>query len=190
MKRRGLLTLGVLVTIHLIAGCAISTPAIGSKSLENTTQNQPQRDVSLFVGRLSLVIDPAAGSNAQPQSFSGGFELRGDARNGELDLLTPLGTIVMQLRWQPGMALILRGNERQQFGSSQELLQLATGASLTLDDLFAWLQGKNAAAHSTAPAQAPNTAWQVDLSAHQSGRIVARRMLPTPAVLRIALEQP
>jgi outer membrane lipoprotein LolB len=128
------------------------------------------------------VIEPAAGSNDQQQSFSGSFELRGNADIGELDLLTPLGQIVMRLRWRPDIAVILRGSQRQIFANADELIQRATGASLSLQELFAWLQGQQS--------KLRTGDWQVDLASQANGRIIARRTLPTPAVLRIALEQP
>jgi outer membrane lipoprotein LolB len=178
MKRRGIAALGAAFTLNFIAGCAITTPASSLKDAQNADKTELQR----YTGRLSLVIESAAGSSAQSQSFSGSFELRGSAEAGELDLLTPLGQIAVQLRWQPGLALIQRGSETQQFDSAQALLEQATGASLTLVQLFAWLQGKTSG-RSVGD-------WQVDLSAQPQGRIIARRSQPTPALLRIVLEQP
>jgi outer membrane lipoprotein LolB len=177
MKRRSLAAGSLALTIISIAGCAVNMPASSPKASENTLL-KPRESYS---GRLSLVIEPAAGSSDQQQSFSGSFELRGNTDIGELDLLTPLGQIVMQLRWRPDMAVILRGSERQVFSNADELIQRATGASLSLAQLFAWLEGKEIQAAKD---------WQVDLSSHANGRIIARRSLPTPAVLRIALEQP
>lgn len=141
------------------------------------------------------MIEPDAGAaSALPQAFSGSFELRGHAQAGELDLLTPLGQIAAQLRWAPGLAELIRGNERQTFASAQALLEQATGAALTLEQLFAWLRGDNpSAAQASASGGipvAPASPWQVDLSAYSQGRISARRSLPTPALLRIVLEQP
>lgn len=89
----------------------------------------------------------------------------------------------MQLRWSPGMAVLIRGNERQTFASAQSLLEQATGASLSLEHLFAWLRGETVSSTQSGD-------WQVDLSAQPQGRISARRSLPTPALLRIILEQP
>lgn len=168
---------GLAFTIISIAGCAVSTPAISP----NTSENTPSKPRESYSGRLSLVIEPAAGSSDPQQSFSGSFELRGNAQTGELDLLTPLGQIVMQLRWRPDMAVILRGDQRQVFANADELIQRATGASLSLVQLFAWMDGKETQAAKD---------WQVDLSSHANGRIIARRSQPTPAVLRIALEMP
>ncbi|MBS7807843.1 lipoprotein insertase outer membrane protein LolB [Variovorax sp. PCZ-1] len=178
MKRRFFAASGLVFTIISIAGCATNTPANGLKDSKNTAATDSQS----YSGRLSLVIEPTATSNELQQSFSGSFELRGNANIGELDLLTPLGQIVMQLRWQPDNAMIIRGSQRQLFANAQDLIQQATGASLSLEQLFAWLQGKDAPVSSGE--------WQVDLSAHANGRIMARRATPTPAVLRIALEKP
>ncbi len=166
------------ITIILIAGCAVNTPANSLKS----SKNAPIQAHNSYAGRLSLVIDPAAGAQELQQSFSGGFELRGNADIGELDLLTPLGQIVVQLRWTPSAAVILRGSQRESFSDVGDLIQRATGAALSLQQLFAWLEGK--------PGTASSGDWQVDLSSHANGRIIARRSQPTPAVLRIALEQP
>lgn len=177
MKRRFLAAASAAFTIISIAGCAVNTPANSPKDPRNTEK----KEIQSYLGRLSLVIEPAAGSSDQQQSFSGSFELRGNAEIGELDLLTPLGQIVMQLRWRPDIAVILRGSQRQLFANADDLIQRATGASLSLAQLFAWLEGKEAQAAKD---------WQVDLSNHANGRIIARRASPTPAVLRIALERP
>lgn len=178
MKRRSLAAGSVACTIISIAGCATNTPANSPKASKNASEKQTES----YAGRLSLVIEPTAGSSDQAQSFSGGFELRGNAEIGELDLLTPLGQIVVRLRWRPDIAVILRGSTRQIFANADDLIRQATGASLSLAQLFAWLDGKSISATSTD--------WQVDLANHANGRIIARRSSPTPAVLRIALEQP
>ncbi len=178
MKRRSLAAGSAAFSIISIAGCATNTPATNLKPSENTDKNEPQS----YAGRISLVVEPAPGSSDQQQSFSGSFDLRGNAQIGELDLLTPLGQIVMQLRWEPSIAVIMRASQRQVFANAQDLIEQATGATISLVQLFSWLQGKEV--------QGGSAQWQVDLSAHERGRVIARRSLPTPAVLRIALEMP
>lgn len=178
MKRRSLAAGCAAFTIISIAGCAVYMPASSPKASENAIKKPAES----YSGRLSLVIEPAAGLSEQTQSFSGSFELRGNAQTGELDLLTPLGQIVMQLSWRPDIAVILRGSQRQIFANADDLIQRATGASLSLTQLFDWLEGKSA---SGKPSD-----WQVDLANHANGRIIARRSQPTPAVMRIALEMP
>jgi outer membrane lipoprotein LolB len=182
MKRRSFAASAAAIALISVAGCAINTPATSLKDPKNSEQAEPPTYSGPYSGRLSLVIEPEAGSSSQAQSFSGSFELRGNAEVGELDLLTPLGQIVMRLRWRPDIAVIFRGSQRQIYANAQDLIQQATGASLSLAQLFSWLQGKEE--------KAQTDEWQVDLAARAQGRIIARRSQPTPAVLRIALEQP
>jgi outer membrane lipoprotein LolB len=171
------LRIGLGTATFFIASCAVQKPGIEQNALNTAGRHAPQT----YAGRISLVIDPEAITSASPQSFSGGFELRGNAEIGELDLLTPLGQIVMQLRWRPDSALILRGTERQIFVNADDLIQRATGASVSLAQLFAWMRGEQTPSNAQA--------WQVDLDNHANGRIIARRSMPTPAVLRIALNK-
>jgi outer membrane lipoprotein LolB len=166
-----------LFAMFLIAGCAINIPTNGPKQPQIASEPAAQR----YAGRMSLVFDAEPGQTAA-QPFSGSFDLRGNAQAGELDLLTPLGSIVAQLRWSPGLATLKSGNETRSFPSAAVLIEQATGAALPPELLLAWLQGDR-----TASVQA---GWQVDLSRHSEGRIVAKRLSPAPlATLRIVLEQ-
>jgi outer membrane lipoprotein LolB len=61
-------------------------------------------DRSEYTGRISLVIHTEA-----VQSFSGGFELSGNAAQGELTLITPLGQTAAQLSWGAGFARLKTG---------------------------------------------------------------------------------
>lgn len=178
MQRRVFANAGAAFTIVLVAGCAGNIRANG----QNALKEAPSSASSRFAGRLSLVLEPVPDRQSAGQSFSGGFELRGNATQGELEFSAPTGQILMQLRWTPDGATLIRGQERLLYPSAQTLLEQATGASLSLDQLFAWLNGKS-------DAQAAGV-WQVDLSGHSRGRIVARRQAPSPAELRIVLEQP
>lgn len=176
MKRRVWALSWLVFALISIAGCANNTRASSPNSLKNEVSER-------YAGRLSLQIEAPTGSAQETQSFSGSFELRGNAETGELDLLTPLGQIAAQLRWQPGAALLIRGQERQSFASAQALLEQSTGIAIPLEQLFSWLRGP-------ASLPLPRSDWQVDLSAQAQGRIVARRERPSPATLRIVLEQP
>jgi outer membrane lipoprotein LolB len=168
---------GLLLTPFLIASCAINAPATGSFGLKNEPASElAQR----YAGRISLVFEEAA--QGSPQSFSGAFELRGNAQAGQLDLLTPLGSIAAQLVWQNGQALLTQGGQTRSFASADELIGQATGTTISAQQLFDWLQGKSTATSSDD--------WQVDLSRHTDGRITARRSAPQAATLRIILDQP
>lgn len=115
------------------------------------------------------------------QSFSAGFELKGQAARGELTLTSPLGNVLGVLRWAPGEALLDSGQGNiRRFESIDQLMTQATGAALPLPALFAWLNGDNANA----------AGWSVDLSRQAEGRLVAKRTQPLPLVdLRVVLER-
>lgn len=125
-------------------------------------------------GRISVSVhsDP-------PSITSAAFELRGTAEQGELQLLSPLGTTVAQLQWQPGSAHLHRGAAPEVFASVADLTEQLTGSALPLDALFQWLQGR----------AWPSPGWVVDLSAWPQGELKARREQPLPAVsLRLRLD--
>ena len=153
--------MGWLVLCALwLAGCAQPMP---SAPVEENSWN----------GRIALQIDGQAS-----QSFSAMFELRGNARTGELVLVSPLGNRLAQLEWKDGHAQLTSAQETRSSESLDSLLQEATGSRIPVAALFGWLKGEQ----STAPG------WSADLSALEDGRLVAHREAPAPkATLRIAL---
>lgn len=155
----------LVVALLLIAGCA--------SPIRATDQNN--QHISFWSGRLALKVDAD-----QAQSFSAGFELKGNARAGELSLYNPLGSTLAVLAWTPGSATLRSNDQTHSFNSLDELVQHATGTVIPVAALFDWLQGVNT----------PVPGWQADLSQLATGRLVARRSAPTPAAeLRLALEK-
>lgn len=127
----------------------------------------------MWSGRLALQIEGQAS-----QSFSAMFELHGNAQNGVLVLLSPLGNRLAQLNWKDGHAQLQSGQETRTSESLDALLQDVTGTRIPIAALFSWLHGTQTTA----------TGWQADLSGIAEGRLVARRDDPAPqATLRIAL---
>lgn len=130
---------------------------------------------SRWQGRLALRI------HSEPvQSFSANFELQGDAQMGALAFFTPIGSTAAQLQWNKHGAQLTTSGEPQQFATLDDLTRHATGATLPIASMFAWLQG-----------QEPSTpGWQVDLKDLASGRLAAQRLAPhIPAELRIILDR-
>jgi len=163
MRTSGLALLMALT----LAGCA--TPSRTAKPFSPEQVNTPE-----WQGRISVQV-----LGDSPSSMSAGFLLRGNAQNGELDLYSPLGTTLGALQWTPQKVLLNDGSKPQSFSSLAELTQKATGASLPIDAIFGWLQGRNDAA----------AGWQADLSAAAQGSLFARRISPAPEVtLRIKLD--
>ena len=143
-----------------LAGCA--TPPTSA----------PQDNV--WSGRLALSV-----AAEPPQSMSAAFELRGDAREGELALLSPLGQTVAVARWSPSGATLQQGDRTIAYAHMNELTEHLTGAALPLPALFQWLRGW--------ATDVPG--WSADLSGHRDGRILAQRLTPLPrAELRIRLQ--
>lgn len=149
--------------------------ALTLASLLSACASQPIiRPANYWSGRLSLVVmsDP-------PQSFHAGFELQGTPQAGELNLLSPLGSMLARLQWDAQQATLERGSERWQQPNVDLLTRQLTPAPVPIAALFDWLAGRPAAdAH-----------WTADLSAHASGRIQAQRIAPLPrAQLRLLMD--
>jgi outer membrane lipoprotein LolB len=151
----------------MLAGCA--TPSRTAKTLSTEQTNTPE-----WQGRISVQVQ---GDN--PTSMSASFLLHGDAKNGELDLYSPLGTTLGALQWTPQLVQLSDGSKHQYFTSLAELTEKATGAALPIEAIFGWLQGRDV----------QTAGWLAALSAASQGAITARRTDPAPEVtLRIKLD--
>ena len=156
-----------LVMGLVLAGCA--TPHRTAKPLSAAQVATPE-----WQGRISVQV-----LGDTPSSMSASFLLHGDAKNGELDLYSPLGTTLGALQWTPQLVQLSDGGKHQYFNSLAELTEKATGAALPVEAIFAWLQGR----------EAQVSGWQADLSSVSQGSLSARRTTPTPEViLRIKLD--
>ena len=125
-------------------------------------------------GRLSLSI-----ASDPPQQLSAGFDLTGSPETGELRLSSPLGNILAAVRWAPGSAEWVQGDQITRRSSLDLLMTDLWGTALPVSALFDWLRGQETEA----------SGWSADLTQRPEGRIVARRLLPTPtAELRIIVE--
>ena len=155
-----------LVAIILIAGCAQPPRAADQDGLID----------EYWAGRISLQIH-----SEPPQSFAASFELKGQPGQGELKLISPLGSVLGVLRWSPGEAVLDSGNGKvQRFSSVDELMAQATGTAVPVTALFAWLLGDPVSV----------SGWSADLSRHGEGRISAKRIQPAPqADLRVVLDR-
>lgn len=134
----------LLVATLLIAACASNTRVITPNDSESRS----------WTGRLGLQVEAGDTVPGQPaQSFSAGFELGGTARTGQLVLLTPLGSTLAVLNWEPGGASLREGQLIRRFDTLDALSEKATGTALPIAALFDWLQGVDR----------PVAGWQVDL---------------------------
>ena len=128
-----------------------------------------------WAGRMALQVQDQPG-----QSFSAGFELKGNAGEGELTLLSPIGGTLAALNWQPGKAVLRANGKISDFESVDALLVQVTGTAIPVGALFDWLLG----------VATPVRGWQPDISQLATGRLSARRTEPPPQVdLRLVLER-
>ena len=152
----------LLLCIMLLTACA-------SPSAKNPL------GVAEWSGRLVIQV-----LNDPPESLSASFELQGSAQTGQMILLSPIGTSLARLQWQPGMASLEQGQQQVQSASLEQLAARLTGTELPIAALFEWLAGRSA--------DAPG--WQIDLSSREQGRITAERTRPAPITrLRIVLDR-
>ncbi len=161
---------GLYLAVLLAAGCSsLPPPAPQTAPAVDVSQSGP------WSGRLSLLID-----SEPAQGFHASFELSGNARQGELKLLSPLGATLARALWSPGSALLLRGETLHAYRDLDTLTAELTGATLPVAELFDWLQGR--------PAEVPG--WNVDLEGIADGRLRAHRQEPAPtATLRLVLDR-
>ena len=157
----------VLVLLVWLAGCA-SPP---------TTPVEMRAEQSAWSGRLSLQVEEQVGQATQ--SLSAAFELQGNAAQGELTLLNPLGNVLARIDWTPEHARWQSGEKIQESTSLDTLLAQMTGTALPVRALFDWLRGVQTSA----------SGWQANLADIRQGRLEATRHTPAPrATLRVIFE--
>lgn len=159
-----------LVALVFIAGCTYPIKARDTNSINPT----------VWQGRLALRVQVSSTPDQMPdQSFSAPFELHGNAEQGELLLLTPLGSTAAAIHWLPGKAVLQARGETREFDDLNRLITELLGTDVPVAALFAWLNGQTQEANG----------WQVDLSQRNQGKILARRLTPAPpAELRLVLD--
>ncbi|MEO7152238.1 MAG: outer membrane lipoprotein LolB [Burkholderiaceae bacterium] len=156
----------------------------------------PPQDVSTtsLSGRLSVRVDATAQSAAR--NVSAAFELRGDDRQGQLDLSTPLGSVLAQARWAPGSVVLATPQGERSFGDLDALTREALGESVPVQALFDWLRGRPwpgaPSVASFAPAEPGfrQLGWTVNLARFDEAWIAAERDAAPAVQVRAKLDRP
>lgn len=154
----------------LLTACASAPPA--------PEPTPPAR--TAWSGRLALRTE---GDRAQ--SISARFDLQGSARQGRLDLSTPLGTTLMQAHWAPGVAILTLPDGDRRYDTMDALTADVLGEALPVASMFDWLAGQ------PAPGQAFETGeggflqagWWVETRERPAGRLRLERRDPSPPVI-------
>jgi outer membrane lipoprotein LolB len=164
VRRRAWLALALPLATGGLWGCA-STPSV----------RPPDPAAETVSGRLSVQV--AAHGSQAARSVNADFDLRGGAQQGELQLATPLGTVLAQARWMPGEVWLKQSGSERRFGSLSALADEVLGEPLPLDALFDWLRGRPwSGAPSTRRAGGfDQLGWSVDLARWAEGLVTAQR---------------
>lgn len=127
-----------------------------------------------WVGRFSLT---RTGEQVATERLTVGFELSGNAREGELVLEGPLGARLARATWADDRpAWLERGNRVESFETMAALTEAVVGQPLPMHALFLWLKGTEASA----------PPWTADLTQWPNGKLTAWQTVGTETV-RIAV---
>jgi outer membrane lipoprotein LolB len=158
-----------LLAASLLAGCA-------------TVGQQAPAGSATLSGKLSVRVDATATTPAR--SESGNFELKGTPEAGQLNLSTPLGTVLAQARWAGQRAWLATSQGETAYPDLDSLTQEMLGERLPVAALFDWLRGRP---WPGAPSRAveggfEQLGWSIDLARFGEGWVAAKRA-QAPAVL-------
>jgi outer membrane lipoprotein LolB len=143
-----------------------------------------------------MTVHVDASASAQARNVTATFDLRGTPRVGQLDLSTPLGTVLAQARWAPGKVVLVTPQRETLFMSLDELTREVLGESVPVAALFDWLQGRPWPGAPSTPTSAPagpgfeQLGWVVNLARFDEGLIAARREQVPAVTVRAKLDRP
>lgn len=170
-----------LFATSLLGGCA----SVGQKA---------PTGAETLSGKLSVRVD--ASSSAPARSESGHFELKGTPDEGQLNLSSPLGTVLAQARWSGQRAWLTTSQGETAYPDLDTLTQEMLGERLPVAALFDWLRGRpwpGAASQAHATPAGPGfqqLGWSVDLARFAEGWITAQRAQPPTVTVRARVDAP
>lgn len=164
-----------------LSACAAYRPAV-------TAPDNP-----VFSGRMTLRIDASAAVPAR--ALSAAFELSGNARQGRLDLNTPVGTTLARARWEPGNVAVSTPQGDSQHDDLSSMTRVLLGEDLPVVALFDWLRGRPWPGAPSLPAVLPSAnfkqlGWDVNLADFSKHSVSARRAEAPAVLLQVKLDTP
>lgn len=163
----------------MLAGCA----SVGQRA---------PAGMETISGKLSVRVD--ASEAAPARSESGDFELKGTPGEGQLNLSSPLGTVMAQARWSGRRAWLTTAQGETAYPDLETLSQEMLGERLPVEALFDWLHGRPWSGASSRPvteiAGFEQLGWAVDLTRFSEGWISARRAQPPAVLVRARVDKP
>ncbi len=180
-RRRAWITLPLsAVLLGVLGACATATPPPYTASGEQLS------------GRLSVRI--AAHGNAAERSVTVAFDLRGRPVAGQIDLTTPLGSVVAQAKWSPAEVVLVTPQGERRFSDLDSLTREALGEAIPVAALFDWLRGRPWPGATSQPLAAgqgfSQLGWAVDLARIGESQLVAQRVQAPAVTVRAVLDRP
>lgn len=166
----------------VLAACALPPPSVESPAGETLS------------GRLAVQVPPEGGAEAR--AVTAAFELLGRPDAGQLNLTTPLGTMLGQARWSPSRVVLVTPQGQRDYANLDALTRELLGESLPVAALFDWLKGRPWPGAPSAPIEPPaergfrQLGWTVSLASFDDGAIAARRQQPPLVTVRVRLDRP
>lgn len=173
------------------AAAAFAAAVLAACAAVPRTAERPPGDS--LSGRLALRVDAA---DADARSLTAAFELHGRPEAGELNLSTPLGTVIGQARWAPGSVVLVTPQGSTSYPNLDALTREILGESLPVAALFDWLKGRPWPGAPSRVATAPGgpgfsqLGWSVDLTTFADAAISAMREQPPTVTVRVKLDRP
>lgn len=172
--------------IRVLSVCVLALALTGCASVGQ----QAPADTATLSGKLSVRVD--ATSTTPSRSESGNFELKGTPEAGQLNLSTPLGTVMAQARWAGQRAWLATSQGETAYPNLDSLTQEMLGESLPVAALFDWLRGRPwpGTAHRTTPSGFDQLGWSVDLARFSEGWVSAKRAQAPAVLVRAKVDAP
>jgi outer membrane lipoprotein LolB len=170
-----------VLTASLLGGCA----SVGQ---------QAPAGVETISGKLSVRVD--ARGDTPARSESGNFELKGSPQEGQLNLSSPLGTVLAQARWSGRRAWLTTSQGETAYPDLDTLAQEMLGERLPVAALFDWLRGRpwqDAPSQPNVPPAGPGfrqLGWSVDLARFEEGWLSAQRAQAPAVIVRARVDRP
>lgn len=193
MRRRGFngtLALVAGASLFALAGCS-SVPKVSADEAAALA------DAPRLTGKFGLIVPAGPGGQPRAQNVTANFELLGDPRRGQLEMSTPMGSLVARVSWKPGGASVRTPDGEREYDDIDALTQDLLGEALPVRALFDWLRGRpwpQAPHRASSDKGFEQLGWQVDLQRFDDQLISAQRLNPNGAqplaTLRLKLDAP
>jgi outer membrane lipoprotein LolB len=164
----------LIMSLALLSACSDLPPASAPRSLETDNLAGPRLDLQ---GQMSIKLQPFGDQPAKGISL--GFFFSGNPSSGQLDLMTPLGSQIAQIRWAPEHVWVVDTKGRQDFDSMDALSRARLGEALPLQAMISWLQGRpdpdQAAEAGIEPHTFVQAGWHIDLRQLPDKKLLVER---------------